>query len=239
MTVTFNANNHTYQNTVTKEYYISVTTFLGKYKKPFDKDKWSKVTALRNGVTQEFVLNTWADITSTSLTKGTNYHLVMENFVKDKIKPFEYSTLIDSFTEKMKLILDDKSTVESEKLLFDHDARLAGTADLIINNKKSFYVVDFKTNKNFNFTNKYNEFLLSPVDYLPQCEFSTYGLQLSMYAYMPETLYNKPCAGLKIFYLNKKDDIETWTEINIPYMRSTIIDLIKDRKQQLQKNNNN
>ena len=52
MTIIFDPKKHTYQNTVTKDYYISVTTFLGKYKKPFDKDHWSKVTAKRNGVTQ-------------------------------------------------------------------------------------------------------------------------------------------------------------------------------------------
>ena len=40
MSVILNHDTHVYTNTETGEVYTSVTTFIGKYKKPFDKDKW-------------------------------------------------------------------------------------------------------------------------------------------------------------------------------------------------------
>jgi hypothetical protein len=106
---------------------------------------------------------------------------------------------------------------------------LAGTADLIVENDNIFYVMDFKTNKKFNFINKYNEYFYEPIDYLPQCEFTTYTIQLSIYAYMYELLTGKKCGGLKIFYLREFNDKTFWQEIPCTYMKSTVIDLFNDK----------
>ena len=83
---------------------------------------------------------------------------------------------------------------------------------------------DFKTNKRFNFHSSFNEYMVGPLSHLTVCEFNTYALQLSMYAYMYEKMTNKKCDGLVIFY--KTDDI--WRSINVNYMKSDIIALIAD-----------
>ena len=57
--IVFNEEKHTYTNSKTDEKYISVTTLLGKYKTPFDKDKHSLRVAEREGVPQEMVLEMW------------------------------------------------------------------------------------------------------------------------------------------------------------------------------------
>lgn len=229
MSVVLNHETHVYTNIENGDVYTSVTTFINTYKKPFDKDKWSKVIAQREGVSQKEILDRWSDITVTAQNRGTNVHLVMENFIKDKTITKGFEELIDSFVKKTNGILKDNSLILSEHLLFSHKHKLAGTADLIVENDNTFYVMDFKTNKKFNFVSKYNDYFYDPIDYLPQCEFTTYTIQLSIYAYMYELLTGKKCGGLKIFYLREFNDKTFWQEIPCTYMKASVVDMFNDK----------
>lgn len=229
MPVTLNHDTHVYTNTETGEVYTSVTTFIGKYKKPFDKDKWSKYVAQRDGLSQEEVLDKWSNITTTAQNRGTNVHLIMENYIKEKKIEKGYEEFVDSFIKKTNGIILPDSKILSEELLYSHEHKLAGTADLIVENKNIFHVMDFKTNKKFNYTNKYNEYFFEPIDYLPQCEFTTYTIQLSIYARMHELLTGKKCAGMKVFYLREFKDKTFWQDIPMIYMKDTVDKLFKDK----------
>jgi len=234
MPVKLDHDTHIYTNTDTGERYTSVTTLIGAYKKPFDKDKWSKIVAQREGVSQDEILNRWQTITTSAQNRGTNVHLVMENYIKEKKIEKGYEELVDSFIKKTNGVILPNSTVLSEELLYSHEYKLAGTADLVVENKDIFFILDFKTNKKFNYINKYNEYFQEPIDYLPQCEFSTYTIQLSIYAWMHEQITGKKCGGLKIFYLrefkDKSGDKTFWQEIPCTYMKSSVIDLLKNKK---------
>jgi len=229
MSVILNHDTHVYTNTETGETYTSVTTFIGKYKKPFDKDKWSKYVAQRDGLSQEEVLDKWSNITTTAQNRGTNVHLIMENYIKEKKIEKGYEEFVDSFIKKTNGIILPDSKILSEELLYSHEHKLAGTADLIVENKNIFYVMDFKTNKKFNYTNKYNEYFFEPIDYLPQCEFTTYTIQLSIYARMHELLTGKKCAGMKVFYLREFKDKTFWQDITMIYMKDTVDKLFMDK----------
>jgi ATP-dependent exoDNAse (exonuclease V) beta subunit len=229
MPVTLNHDTHVYTNTETGETYTSVTTFIGKYKKPFDKDKWSKYVAQRDGLSQEEVLDKWSTITTTAQNRGTNVHLIMENYIKERKIEKGYEDFVDSFIKKTNGIILPDSKILSEELLYSHEHKLAGTADLIVENKNIFHVMDFKTNKKFNYTNKYNEYFFEPIDYLPQCEFTTYTIQLSIYARMHELLTGKKCAGMKVFYLREFKDKTFWQDIPMIYMKDTVDKLFKDK----------
>lgn len=229
MPVTLNHDTHVYTNTENGEVYTSVTTFIGKYKKPFDKDKWSKYVAQRDGLSQEEVLDKWSNITTTAQNRGTNVHLIMENYIKEKKIEKGYEEFVDSFIKKTNGIILPDSKILSEELLYSHEHKLAGTADLIVENKNIFHVMDFKTNKKFNYTNKYNEYFFEPIDYLPQCEFTTYTIQLSIYARMHELLTGKKCAGMKVFYLREFKDKTFWQDIPMIYMKDTVDKLFMDK----------
>ena len=229
MSVILNHDTHVYTNTETGETYTSVTTFIGKYKNQFDKDKWSKYVAQRDGLSQEEVLDKWSNITTTAQNRGTNVHLIMENYIKEKKIEKGYEEFVDSFIKKTNGIILPDSKILSEELLYSHEHKLAGTADLIVENKNIFYVMDFKTNKKFNYTNKYNEYFFEPIDYLPQCEFTTYTIQLSIYARMHELLTGKKCAGMKVFYLREFKDKTFWQDITMIYMKDTVDKLFMDK----------
>jgi len=93
--------------------------------------------------------------------------------------------------------------------------------------KDTFTVGDFKTNKKFNFTSKYCESLLSPVEHLHNCEFNVYALQLSIYAYMYEKLTKKKCRGLVIFYLENGK----WVSVSCNYLKNDVIAILSDYKE--------
>jgi hypothetical protein len=57
--VKFDKATHTYTNVITNEKYISCTTLLGKYVKPFDSDYHAERVAKREGVSKEFILDVW------------------------------------------------------------------------------------------------------------------------------------------------------------------------------------
>ena len=60
--------------------------------------------------------------------------------------------------------------------------RYAGTLDkLFVIGPKKIYILDYKTDKKFEFRNRFNN-LLYPMDKYPKCEASIYGLQLELYA---------------------------------------------------------
>lgn len=227
---------HTYTNTETGEVYESVTTFIGEYKKPFDKEFYSKLVAKVKGVSQEKILENWESITKKAQNRGTKIHLIMEKYLKDNVLCKEYHELINSFIKKTKHLIKNTSNIYSEKLLYSDEIKLAGTADLIIENDNLFYIQDFKTNKAFNFTSKYHDYFYPPLDHLQVCEFTTYTIQLSIYAYMYEKLYGKKCGGLTIYYMREFDGKQFWQEFNCLYAKDTIEKLFLDRKQKLSLN---
>lgn len=220
---------HRYINTETGDDYKSATTLLGLFKNKFDEKRIAGLTAKKRGITVEEVLNEWAEIRNTACTKGTNIHLALENFIKHNEIDKEYETLIEDFKNIINSMSDIKC-IHSEILLYLDKYKVAGTSDLIFeHNDGTFSVGDFKTNKKFRYYSEYNEHLKYPVQHLNNCEFINYSLQLSLYAYMYETLYPDKagkCRGLFLLWYNP--DTFTWELIHCPYMKHEILMILKN-----------
>lgn len=224
--IKFDELSHTYTNTNTGSVYKSVTTLLGEYKKPFESDIHAERVSKREGVSKEFILELWQAETKKATDKGTKIHKLMEDYIKEGIVIDQFKNLYDSYNEIVSEKIPYFNSVNSEELLFSHEYEIAGTADLIYNHREHFTVGDFKTNKNFRFKSDFNEYLLPPVSHLSYCEFNTYALQLSLYAYMNECLTNKRCSGLVIFYLANN----RWISYNVNYLRSDVINILNNYK---------
>lgn len=224
----FDPESHTYTNTVTGRKYISVTTLLGKYKKPFDTDGHSKRVAKREGVPQELVLEMWKLANDTANEKGHRIHKLLEDYLVEGTVDPKYTPLYETFEAQVGSRIGEYDEVLSEYKLYDHDYELAGTADLVFCHKKdTFTIGDFKTNKNYNFTSKYCESLLFPIEHLHNCEFNVYALQLSIYAYMYEKHTKKKCRGLVVFYLENGK----WVPVSCNYLKNDVIAILSDYKE--------
>lgn len=245
--VVLNAATHTYTNTKTGEYYLSVSNLISQFKKPFDKEGVSKKIADREGVDQSVILETWETIKDVACDNGTACHVAHENFIKTGVVEEGFESLINSYKIITAPLIKDTTKIYSEKLLYSIMHKVAGTSDLILETGNIFYVLDFKTNKKFNFFSKYKDYFKSPINYLQQCELTVYGLQLSMYAYLYEQMSGKKCAGLKILYKKSLADIMSgyvpgltdtarakldkpvWEEINCIYMKPAVEAILDNR----------
>lgn len=224
--IVFDEKSHTYTNTESNKRYISVTTLLGKYKSTFDSKAHSKRVAEREGVTQEFVLESWKNTTKVATDRGNKIHRLMEQFIKIGEVDETYNYLYKSYDNLVTKVIGNYKKVHSEKLLSLNEYEVAGTSDLIYEREDDFIVADFKTNKKYRFSTDFNDYFKVPVDHLPYCEFNTYALQLSLYAYMYEQETGKKCTKLVTFYLQE----DKWIPYHANYLKTDIINILKDYK---------
>ena len=112
-------------------------------------------------------------------------------------------------------------TIYSEIGAYLIDYLISGTIDILCYKQTDFVILDWKTNRNglqfeagyfkkdkttkpAQLTNEYvtkSEYMLPPLNYLPNCNGYHYTMQLSMYARMVELILGIPCTGLGLCHI--------------------------------------
>mgnify|MGYP003627608587 CR=1 FL=1 len=224
MRIKFNEKSHTYTHVDTKERFISVTTLLGKYKKPFDKELHARRVSDREGVPIDMVLEMWESEKNKACDRGNKIHKLLEDYIEYGEMDDNHNWLYKTYDKSVEWYVDKFDKILSENVVYNEEFKVAGMADLIYEHKNGeFTVGDFKTNKKFRFSSPFGERLLAPVDHLHNCEFNIYALQLSMYAYLYEQMTGKKCRKCVIFYL--KDD--KFKPYHVNYLKSDIKAILK------------
>ena len=217
--VTFKEDTHQYFNENGVEY-KSGTGFLHLYDKEFDSIGVATKVANREGISVDDILERWKKNSEEACAYGTSIHLIMENYLKTGIKLPEHSLLYESFDDITGNMRKWAKAVHSERMLWNDEHQIAGTADLIIDhNKNEFSVGDFKTNKAINFCNEWGERMLKPISHLSSCNYNLYSLQLSLYAHMYSLLTGKQCR--RVFLMHLKED-GRWHEITANFMKHEV-----------------
>lgn len=228
--IKFDPDTHTYTNTDTGEEYISVTTVLGKYKPKFDENFHAERMSKRDGIPKETILETWEKIRTKATDKGTLIHNLLEDYIKTGKRHEKLPWLFDEYDRLIKENTNWVKSTKSEIIVYDHTAKVAGMSDVVIDSGKDyFYIVDFKTNKAFSFENKYNEYFFKPIDHLSTCEFNSYAMQLSMYAYMYSQISGRKLKGMFVLYL--RTDKKSFDVIPMNYLKAEVIDLLVDYRE--------
>ena len=222
--IIFDPVKHAYTNSYTGEVYESVTTVLGKFKPKFDSDKWSRIVADKRGIPQDIILSEWAENTKRSQEYGTHLHKTIEDYAKTGLYEEEDADIIKAYKAVGDYVVKDGALFEH--CVYNHEYKIAGTADIIYPQGSYFDVFDFKTNKDFKFHSKYNNNLLAPVSHLSDCEYNNYALQLSMYAYNYHKNTGRKVRSLKIFYWDR--DAKAFNVYPAPYMLSDIKNILKE-----------
>jgi hypothetical protein len=200
--IKFNADNHSYSSIDGEAIdWISVTTLVSHFKKPFDakkvaekvskskKSKWS-------GVDPNTIQQIWNNESDRSLMLGTWYHnqretdlcslasLEREGVTVPVFKPSEVTQGV-----KIAPLQKLEPGVYPEHMVYLRSVGICGQSDLVevVNGKVN--IIDYKTNKEIkkeSYTNweGQSEKLLPPVDSLDDCNFYHYALQLSIYMYI-------------------------------------------------------
>ena len=188
----FDEDSHVYKYEGIK--YESVTTYIKKFKVPFDRDFWSKKKAEERGVDVSVVLNEWQTKSDVANVLGTNVHKWIEDFWSGKNPDLpdnqELRDRIDKFMEIYEKRLNVLLPLKSELRVFSRKWRLAGTIDqpfLFWSHKDSrpFLIIgDWKTNGDFKHDDhpkgRYKK-LLRPFSHLYENHHNDYSIQISLY----------------------------------------------------------
>lgn len=213
---------HVYSDS-TDTVYTSVTTFVKKYAKEFDKNRKALECALRNGRLVNEVLEEWEMKGAYARRLGTEIHSVMEHlWKKDENVPNwklmdEFPGMKEDFEfrkgvceELYGKMSDFYEPIANEIIVNDRALGIAGTIDFVAYNKKteSVDILDWKTSKSFSVKSGKNT-MRAPFDTFPNTNVSEYSLQLSLYKYMVEKHTRLKIGELRLFQIPKTGKVKT------------------------------
>lgn len=218
--IIFKADTHQYFNKQNEEY-KSVSRALKGIQVPFDREgmssRMAKKLAEENGISEsqakKDLLEQWDNKKDNSIDKGNYVHDSLERYA---IKG-TYDDEMKEVTEFLLRILKEHYRYFPETIIYSHKYKMAGRTDLSLVRQKSKNPVldflDYKSNaeKGIQFDSigrkeipirHYNRFLLPPFDYLEDCNYTTYSLQLSIYAFMAMESLNVRIGRLGILFVD-------------------------------------
>jgi thiol-disulfide isomerase/thioredoxin len=202
MSITFNAIDHSYNSINTEGIdWISVTTLVSHFKKPFDAKKVAEKVSKNKkskwyGISPEDIQNIWNAESTRATTLGTYYHnqresdlCALASIEREGFTIPIFSPLPEKDGIKYASIQKLEPGVYPEHMMYLKSVGICGQSDLveIVNGKVN--VIDYKTNKEIK-TESYTDWegksdkLLPPLDNLDDCNFNHYALQLSIYMYI-------------------------------------------------------
>jgi hypothetical protein len=201
MILTFTHQNHKYSSIEPDGIdWISVTSFIGNFKQPFEADKIAEKTAKNKkskwyGMTPEDIKNAWKSESKRAVDLGTWYHNCREKDICELDSMERRGSVIPVYKpvekEGIKYSPDQKLTngVYPEHLVYLKSAGLCGQSDLVEVIDGYVHITDYKTNKEIKaegFTNweGKTQKMYAPVSHLDDCNLNHYTLQLSLYMFM-------------------------------------------------------
>lgn len=227
---------HVYFDRETKKQLISWSRFSDIFFPKFDAKKIAPFCAGKGdyvGMTEEQVIKHWDTHGRESADHGTDVHSALETYSKTFTLPEEqihYAPMVKSIQSCYK----DYHKIFDEQILYTKYG-IAGTTDKLFHvtsHKNSpFDLEDFKNLKNgLDFIPKEkvrDKWCLFPIEHLPNCNFTKYTLQLSMYAFMYEELSGRKCRKLTIRYIPLENKMEH-VAVVVPYMKMEIMMMITE-----------
>jgi len=223
---------HQYFDTDGNEYQ-SVSSFLSSFSKKFDKEKMSRLSAAKKGVSQEELLAEWDATTKKAIDHGNRIHDNLEMFMKTTtVKDQDLLPLAKSIASEY----SKYHRTFQEEIIWNEEYRLAGKTDNRFQHTSSKNSVisfgDFKTNlsKGIEYENKYGQYMLGPLSHLQDCNYNKYSLQLSLYAYMYQVATGCNIGSLHILYI-PPDNFLNWKKIPVPYLKYEVEAALQYKKQ--------
>ena len=182
----------------------SVTQWIKKIVPEFNEEYWLKYKTLQemglkvqklpdnhlrvNGEVQHYteikidtskLKNDWSSKSKTALSKGTGIHRDFELGFQGKYT----SDLVWNYVQSRR----DLIPIRAEYIVADYENKIAGQLDGLFLNKDTglLEIHDYKTDKEIKYSNRYESFL-PPLDFMSNCNFNKYTIQLNMYKHCIE-----------------------------------------------------
>lgn len=179
------------------------------------EDAIKEVSKFKNAIKYLTNVNTGRVVTVADIPNFNATPLNIEEF--KKATNYKYDEIYRVFN----FYIERGYTIYSEIGCFLIDYLLSGTIDILCIRDSDFVILDWKTNREgLQFESGYyrkdkstkpaqktnewvrkTEFMLPPLNYLPNCNGYHYTMQLSMYARMVELILGIPCVGLGLCHI--------------------------------------
>lgn len=231
--ITFEESTHSYTIDGVKEGWTSCTTFIGGFYKHFDADKIiSKMMASPKwpaskyyGMTADEIKAKWNTNGEEASAAGTRMHLDIEhynnadpvgNLEGDNWEPkagpeWDYFIAFDKRWRQRKGFVPFRT----EWLVFKEDIKLAGSIDMVYKKPDgTLAIYDWKRVKELKTENDY-DYMMPPIDHLPDTNYWHYSLQLNIYRRILEELYDVVVSELALVVLHPDDDSYRIIRLNI------------------------
>ena len=179
------------------------------------EDAIKEVSMFKNAIQYLTKINDGRVVTVADIPYLTVKPLNIDEF--KKATDYKYEEIYRVF----QFYIDRGYTIYSEIGAFLIDHLISGTIDILCIRDTDFVILDWKTNRNglqfeagyfkkdktctpTQITNEYitkSEYMLPPLNHLPNCNGYHYTMQLSMYARMVELILGIPCVGLGLCHI--------------------------------------
>ena len=202
MSIVFNAADHSYKSIDAEGInWISVTTLVSHFKKPFDAKKIAdKVSKNKKskwyGLSPESIIGIWDGEADRAVTLGTYYHnqretdlCALASIEREGVTVPVFAPLPEKLGVKYAPSQKLEPGVYPEHMVYLKSVGICGQSDLVevVNDKVN--IIDYKTNKEIKKESYVNyegisEKMAPPITSLDDCNFNHYALQLSIYMYI-------------------------------------------------------
>ena len=250
MTIAFKSDDHTYVSINDEKInWISVTTLISYFKKPFDAKKVAEKVSKNKkskwfGINPLEIQNIWNCESARATALGTYYHDQRENDICSfasmekngiTIPVIQPLPLKDGL--KIAPIQKLEPGIYPEHMVYLKSAGICGQSDLVEVVNNTVNIIDYKTNKEIKKESYVNwdgisEKLSNPLNNLDDCNFNHYALQLSVYMYIilkhnPKLKVGKMLIHHVIFDEDEKDlngyPVTKYNENGDPIVKEVIV----------------
>ncbi len=237
MSIVFNSKDHSYRSNDGSEIdWISVTTLVSHFKKPFEAKKIAEKVSKNKrskwfGIDPKKIQEIWEAEADRAVTLGTYYHnqreadlCALASIERDgKTVPVIAPVPLLESGIKMAPSQKLEEGVYPEHMVYLKSAGICGQSDLVEVVNGKINIIDYKTNKEIKTESFVNwegasDKMMFPIDNLDDCNFNHYAIQLSVYMYMI-LKHNPKLKPGRIFIHHVTFEVESEDEYGYPIVK--------------------
>lgn len=219
-------------------FYKSCTTWVKSFFEKFDADaiidkmmsKPDWPSSKYYGMTKKQIKDQWNKNGSASAGYGTDMHAIIEDYyngiIRECDKP-EYK-----FFQNFAKDHEHLKPFRTEMMVYDEDIRICGSIDMLFQNEDgTLSIYDWKFAKELNMTSAFHKKALSPIEYMDDCNYSHYSLQLNVYRIILERKYGYKIRDMFLIFMHQNlSDNYVKVPVNVIDMEPLIQTRLSDKK---------
>ena len=205
--------------------FTSVTECISEYFEKFDKIKIATKLVKTHPKYMDMSIEELIAEWDLAAKNGTDIHKEIEDYIKESKKPKKNKSIV-AINWLDKHLMNSKYELFSEVIAYSLELKIAGTVDLLLYDKinEVYTILDWKTNKAISTKSFKGKTGIKPETFdLPDCKFSHYSLQLSLYRFLLEKQYNIKMKKLIIAHITD-DGVKGYVA---PYLKNHIFLITK------------